>query len=97
MSDHYFTEAAKHCLGMHTGMVGFHECARKHNCMKPEGLKMKRAARPKKVKAPKVPKAKKPKKPKKKPITNEDIQGYVSFRFEWDFLVCVPIMNVNLS
>ena len=75
MSDHYFTEAAKHCLGMHKGMAGFHECARKNNCMKPDGLKMKRAERPKKVKAPKVPKAKKPKKPKKKPISNEDIQG----------------------
>ena len=57
MSDHYFTEAAKHCLGMHKGMAGFHECARKNNCMKPDGLKMKRAKKP--VKPPKPKKIKK--------------------------------------
>ena len=60
MSDYYFNQAAKHCLGLNKGMAEFHECARNNNCMKPLDLKIRRAK-----KAIKPPKAKKPKKPKK--------------------------------
>jgi hypothetical protein len=60
MSDYYFEQASKHCLGLNQGMAGFHACARKYKCMKPDELKIKRAVRP-----IKPPKPKKPKKPKK--------------------------------
>ena len=60
MSDYYFNKASEHCLGLHKGMAGFHECARENNCMKPLDLKIRRAK-----KAIKPPKAKKPKNQKK--------------------------------
>ena len=67
MSDYYFNKASEHCLGLHKGMAGFHECARENNCMKPLDLKIRRAK-----KAIKPPKAKKPKKPKKKKGDSEN-------------------------
>ena len=73
MSDYYFNKASEHCLGLHKGMAGFHECARKNNCMKPLDLKIRRAQ--KAIKPPKAEKPKKPKKPKKSGISTEDEQG----------------------
>ena len=35
MSDHYFKAARDAgCIGLHTGMTGFHACASENNCFK---------------------------------------------------------------
>jgi hypothetical protein len=64
MSDHYF-KAAKEagCIGLHTGMTGFHACASENDCFK--------NGKPKKGK-PKTGKPKKAKKAKTVIVVDED-------------------------
>ena len=57
MSDHYFKAARDAgCIGLHTGMTGFHACAADNNCFKPKiGKTSKKAtSKSKKVKSKKA-------------------------------------------